>query len=158
MKILDRLPFLDKPSLLRFPGGSVDVRAFQIIVWLRIQTAIFPTVLDTGHSHNLSISDRLLKDWAGVDSLPQIGKVNINGQVVPLLSAALWIHKNRAGTREPTRTAYQLSINRGIAVVPEESSAAPRLPLLGLRALTTSGLRLIINGNRRCVTLKTVWF
>jgi hypothetical protein len=158
VKILDRLPYVDKPSVLSFPGGSLDVRAFQIIVWLRIKSAVFPAVLDTGHSHNLSISDRLLKNWAGVESLPQIGQTEVNRQVVPQFFATLWMHKNRAGTRQPVPSAFQLKIEHGITVIPEESPAAPRLPLLGLRALTTSGLRLIVNGKRRHITLKTSWF
>src|SRR4051812_21065027 len=101
MKILDRLPFFAHPSLLTFPGGVVEIRAFQIIIWLRIHQKLFPAVLDTGHSHNFSIPERLLKSWAGVDSLPEIGRIEVNRQTMSQFDAPLWIHANRRGANRP---------------------------------------------------------
>jgi hypothetical protein len=158
MKILDRLPYFDKPSLLSFPAGTVEVRAFQVIVWLRIGRSVFPAVLDTGHSHNLSIPRRLLSSWGGIESLPEIGRVEVNRQSMPQVEASVWIHRNPPGTREPTSAAFQLTIENGITIVPDETAHGPRLPVLGLRAISASNLRLLIDGRRRSVTLKTGWF
>jgi hypothetical protein len=158
MRILDRLPYFDKPSLITFANGTAEIRAFQIIVWLRIDRSIFPAVLDTGHSHNFSIPERLLNNWAGVDSLPKIGRVEVNRQPMWQFEATLWIHKNRRGTREPTAAAFQLKTEQGITIVPDGASHAPRLPILGLRAISASKLRLVVDGKRRFVALSTRWF
>src|SRR4051794_10203893 len=119
MKILDRLPYLDRPSLLSFPTGNIEIRAYQIIVWLRIAKAVFPAIIDTGHSHNLSIPERQLKSWAGVASLKQIGIAEVNRQVLPQFEASVWLHKNRSGTREPTQSSFPLVIQNGITVIPD---------------------------------------
>jgi hypothetical protein len=47
----------------------------------------------------------------------------------------------------------------GIVVYPEDVPNPARLPILGLRALVRSDLKLIIDGKRRAVALKTPgWF
>jgi hypothetical protein len=158
MKILDRLPYKEKPTLLNFKEGTIDVRSYQIIVWVRLKKLLFPAVLDTGHSHNFAIPERHLKAWAGVDSLKQIGEYEINKVQVPQYESELWIHRNRRGTREAIQDSYPLKIEDGITVVPEGLAFAPRLPLLGLKALTRNDLKLIIDGKRREVSLKTGWF
>jgi hypothetical protein len=43
----------------------------------------------------------------------------------------------------------------GIAVVPDELPIAPRLPLLGIQTILGNRLQLLIDGDRRQVTLKT---
>ena len=153
MKVLDRLPYYDESTLLDFQGGIVEVRRYQIILWMRIGILIFPAILDTGHSHNFLISEGQLRRWAGIASLPRIGKVATNGREMPQFQADLWIHSNRPGTREPTSLSSQLKIDEGITVMPAGMSNAPRLPLLGLRAITRSGLKVTIDGKRRQVTL-----
>lgn len=69
------------------PTGPVLVRAFQLIVSVRLCvggqiSGIFPAVLDTGHSHNFSISEILLRSWTGF-SLPSVRTTRVNG--VPVL-------------------------------------------------------------------------
>lgn len=155
MRILDRLPYDDEPTLLSFHGGTVQVRRHQIIVWVRIEGWVFPAALDTGHSHNFSIPERHLKGWAGIDALTRIGSVEVNRVLLPQYEADIWIHHNHRGTREPKGEASLLRMDEGITVVPEGTPGAPRLPLLGLRAITQNGLTLIIDGGRREVTLKT---
>jgi hypothetical protein len=46
-------------------------------------------------------------------------------------------------------------MDQGISVVPNDSPIAPRLPLLGLKAIVHNNLKLVIDGKRREVTLKT---
>jgi hypothetical protein len=153
MKILDRLPYHEKPTLLSFRDGAVDIRAYQIVVWVRLRNFVFPSVLDTGHSHNFSIPERLLKDWAGVESLEPIGEIEVNRQRSTQYRADVWIHRNCPGRREPTDLAFQLEIEQGITVVSDGMPNAPRLPLLGLRAISRNRLRLTIDGSRRQVSL-----
>jgi len=52
-----------------------------------------------------------------------------------------------------------LKIDGGIAVIPDELAIAPRLPLLGIQTILGNRLRLLIDGDRRQITLKTRgWF
>jgi hypothetical protein len=46
-------------------------------------------------------------------------------------------------------------MDQGISVVPDDSPLAPRLPLLGLRAIIHNGLKLTIDGERAEVSLRT---
>ncbi len=84
MKILDRLPIYEEPALLDAPGEVVQVHRNQIIVWVSLAATLrpFPAILDTGHSHNLSIARRHLERWGGRE-LGQIGRSRIGGHVVP---------------------------------------------------------------------------
>jgi hypothetical protein len=58
MKIIDRLPFADRPQIVTVRGEPVDVYRNQIIVWISIEDVLkpLPAILDTGHGHNFSIS------------------------------------------------------------------------------------------------------
>src|SRR3954447_25179952 len=110
MHVLRRMPFGETPASVVVAGEVVPVRAYQII--LRVTLAVgetlakdapaFPAVLDTGHSHNFSISEGLLVRWAGVNpaACRKLGAILVNRQEVPLLGANLWVHRNRPGTSE----------------------------------------------------------
>jgi hypothetical protein len=58
MKILNRLPIYEKPTLIEVRGEAYQVWKNQAIVWVSLAEALapFPAILDTGHSHNLSIA------------------------------------------------------------------------------------------------------
>jgi hypothetical protein len=49
--------------------------------------------------------------------------------------------------------SYPLEMSQGISVFEERD--APRLPLIGLRTIVANRLMLVIDGDRRHVTLKT---
>jgi hypothetical protein len=50
-------------------------------------------------------------------------------------------------------------MHEGLILFPESAHNPARLPILGLRALVRNRLKLIIDGKRREVTLKTSgWF
>ena len=52
-----------------------------------------------------------------------------------------------------------MKMEGGFAVVPDDLPIAPRLPLLGMQTIIGNKLRLLIDGDRRHVTLKTKgWF
>jgi hypothetical protein len=159
MKILDRLPIYEEPALIEVRGEVYQVWRNQAIVWVSLDEALapFPAILDTGHSHNLSIARRHIERWGPRDLRP-IGQAKIAGHLVPRHSAELFVHRNRPGRRELAGT-HRLKMDGGIAVVPDELPIAPRLPLLGIQTILGNRLQLLIDGDRRQVTLRTKgWF
>jgi hypothetical protein len=135
MKILDRLPIPQENAILTVQGEAVQVWKNQIIVWLSVNDAsrLFPAILDTGHSHNLSIAKRHLERWTGAE-LKQIGVSKIGKFTVPQFAADILIHGNVL-KRCLLRGTYLLTMDQGISVVPNDSPIAPKLPLLGLKAI-----------------------
>lgn len=118
------------------PTGPVLVRPYQIVLPVRLIVAgitspCFPSILDTGHSHNFSIRAEQLHDWCGV-SPRVVGHIKVNGQLVPLIAAEIDLDGSL------------LSCSEGIAVYPDRHPAAPRLPLLGLRSLVRNAVRVTI--------------
>ena len=102
MKIIDRLPFADRPQLVTVRGEAVDVYRNQIIVWISIDDVLrpLPAILDTGHGHNLSIGDGQLKRWSGA-SLKRIGELEIGHQRVVQCAADVRVHRGAERGREP---------------------------------------------------------
>ena len=159
MKILDRLPIFDEPALIHVHGDVYQVWKNQAIIWVSFAETLvpFPAILDTGHSHNLSIARRHMELWGGSDA-KQIGHAQIAGHLVPRYASDLFVHRNLSGTRQLSGM-HRLKMDGGFAVVPDELPIAPRLPLLGIQTIRANKLRLLIDGNRWQVTLKTSsWF
>ena len=136
-------------------GEVYQVWKNQAIIWVSLAETQkpFPAILDTGHSHNLSIARRQLEAWGALD-LKQIGQAKIAGHVVPRYSSDLFVHRNLPGTRQLSGT-HRLRMDGGFAVVPDELPIAPRLPLLGIQTIIANKLCLLIDGEQRQVTLKT---
>ncbi|MBI3461470.1 MAG: hypothetical protein HY000_00185 [Planctomycetes bacterium] len=135
----------DRPTQVDSPTGPVFVRPYQVVVQVRLivrggPTPRFPAVLDTGHSHNFSITERQLRDW-GQTSLPTVRVIRVNGRPVPVANADLEID------------GILLTLPEGIAVFPEGHPAATRLPLLGLRALVRNRLKTVIDGKNMQVSI-----
>ena len=150
MKIIDRLPFADRPHLVTVRGEARN----QIIVWINIDDVLgpLPAILDTGHGHNLSIGEGQLKRWSGA-SLKRIGVLEVGHQQVVQYAADVRVHHNVPGRATLRGDSYPLEMPQGISVF--EENDAPRLPLIGLRTIVANKLRLLVDGNRRQVTLKT---
>jgi len=91
--------------------------------------------------------------WGRPD-LKQIGHAKIAGHLVPRYASDLFVHRNLPGTRQLSGT-HRLRMEGGFAVVPDELPIAPRLTLLGIQIIIANKLRLLIDGKRRQVTLKT---
>ncbi len=167
--ILRDLPFSAAPKPVDFQGHHISIKADQIMVWVGLsededagfdpRRPVFPAILDTGHSHNFSIREDHLIRWAGLDprSLSSLGDVRIGTDRVPLFKADVWLRPNARGKRDRPSGAepFRLELRRGIAVYPSTMSSAPRLPLLGLRALCLARLHLTIDCDRCSVTLRT---
>jgi hypothetical protein len=126
---------------------TAEIKAYQIIVWVRLsihelldpKSPSFPAIVDPGNNHNFSISEKHLVRWAGIQPalLKEHHHIREGGRKVPLRSAVLWLQGE-----EP----FPLSLPEGIAVF---SEAGPRLPILGLRALTQNKLRCLIFGEKK---------
>src|SRR5258708_516366 len=96
MKILDRLPIYQEDTLITVHGEAVQVWKNQIIVWLSLQDPArpFPAILDTGHSHNLSLTRRQLDRWTGA-RLTQIGTSKVGKAILPQFAVSALIHRNQ---------------------------------------------------------------
>ncbi len=154
MKIIDRLPFADRPHLVTVRGEAVDVYRNQIIIWVSINDAQrpLPAILDTGHGHNFSIDEGQLSRWSGV-SLKRIGELEVGHQRVVQYAAEVRVHRNVPGRAALRGESYGLEMPQGISVFSEGDG--PRLPLIGLRTMIANRLTLVIDGDRRQATLKT---
>jgi hypothetical protein len=160
--IVARCPFFDEPTEVRSASGVVVVKRYQIVVWVSLSRAgqlskRFPAILDTGHSHNFSMKDEHLLTWAGwqASNLPTIGRARINKQSVLLKDAKIAIYRNLPGSRDELQAAppYLLDLPEGVAIHGNQDPFAPRLPLLGLRALVKNRLKLVVDGARREVSI-----
>jgi len=141
-RILRQLPFFREPTQIRFPGGPVSVRAYQIIVWISVTesaqgeleptTPRLPAILDTGHTHNFSIREGHLMQWARVNPrlLPPLRRIRLFGQHVTLFEANIWLYPNRYGMRDEfaQESPYSLELSGGIAVFPDTTPIAPPTP------------------------------
>jgi hypothetical protein len=166
--ILRNLPFFDVPTTVVVQGATISIKADQIIVWVGLTAGgradldpaspRLPAILDTGHTHNFSIREQQLVEWAGLDPRPltKLGEIRVGGDRLPLLEADIWLHPNEPGNRDAVteRPPYCLELDLGIAVYPRALTTAPRLPLLGLRALRLADLHLTIDCPSRRVTIR----
>lgn len=152
MKVIDRLPIPDRPHLISVRGEVVQAYRNQVIVWLSVndESRPLPAILDTGHGHNLSISEGHLSRWSGV-VLRRIGELEMDGMRVVQYAADVRLHRNVRGQTTLRGDSVPLEMPQGITVLPDKH--APRLPLIGLRTLVANKLRLVIDGKRRDVTI-----
>jgi hypothetical protein len=167
--VLHNLPFFDEPTTATVLGSPVHIRRDQIILWVSVErtgraflppnAARFPAILDTGNSFNFAMAEHQLAQWTGlhVESFPRLGRIRVSGQEVPLLAANVWIHRNRPGQRDQflDRPPFCIELDAGIAVYPHGTPGAPRLPLLGLRALRRASLLLAVDCRKCRVHLRT---
>jgi hypothetical protein len=84
-------PYYTEKSTVAVLNESVEVKAFQIIVWVTIlhdarefdsSATKFPAILDTGTTHNFVITKDHLSRWAGLQAsdLPKVGRVRLEGK------------------------------------------------------------------------------
>ena len=155
MKLLDRHPITDRSTLMQVQGELVDIYRTQIVVGVSIgDKRRFPALLDTGHSHNMSIARRHLQRWSGA-KLEQIGELAIGRERVPQFDAKVDIYRSVKGVLS-TET-YPLEMPQGFSVIDDASEEAPGLPIIGLRTHISNKLKLIVDGAEQNVTLKTDW-
>jgi hypothetical protein len=89
--------------------------------------------------------------------LKQVVEFEIGHQQVVQYAAEVRVHRNVSGRAALKGDSYPLEMPQGISVFPDGD--APRLPLIGLRTIVANKLTLVIDGDRREVTLKRKgWF
>lgn len=119
----------------------------------------FPAVLDTGFNHGFLLQQRHFQTWTGYElhsnDFPVRGQLRAYGAQANLHEADLWLHANVRGRRDEFSRAAPLRLQLDLGVAISPSPNQPRLPLLGMLAIEKSGLRLLIDGARRRVTLRT---
>jgi hypothetical protein len=167
MKLIDRQPLRPESSEVWTPDGIALVKPFQIVVMVSLSLGDtlepgvrrFPAILDPGLNHNFAIRREHLDRWTALRP-PTRKPVTIQKTEIPLAAAHVWVYCNEPGTNTPSdRALFRLRTPEGIAIFPENVPNPARLPILGLRALVRTDLKLIIDGKRREVTLKTPgWF
>lgn len=167
--IIHDLPFYDKETPLKLPGGTpFTVKDYQIVLWASIapkgmrelpqQAQRFPIVLSTALRQNVTIDHRWLLEWAHIDSLvmPAIGHTKLVGrEQVPLLPCNVWLHRNLSGHRDRfanDQKPFCLELDQGIAVFPRAMKETP-LPCLGMRAFVVNRLRIAIDGENLRVSI-----
>ncbi len=161
--ILDRCPFYEEATEVDTPSGPILIRSYQIVAWVGLSirgtfSHPFPAVLDTGHGHNFSIKEEHLELWTGLHAreIQTIGHARVNKQLVELKDAAIALYPNTPGERDLPRgrSPHLLILSEGTAVHGASDSFAPRLPLVGMRALVKNRLRVIIDGDRKEISLE----
>ena len=145
--IIRKYPYSDHQRTVAVPGGkefiTVQTRSRDLdyptsVDQLSIasDTPRFPVLVDTGLSHNFSIKEEHVVDWAGVApaSLPKLGKSIINGVEIPQHNASIWIHRNRPGEADAigAEPAFFLELDGGISISPRGINF-PRIPCLGMQ-------------------------
>jgi hypothetical protein len=167
--ILRRLPFFENPSFVSVRGERVRIKGHQIIAWTSLTSSPshapgpevprFPMILDTGNTQSFSIRESQLRGWVGIEPrfLRRLGTTRHGGRVLPLHVAGLWVHRNRPAERDgfAEQPPYLIQCANGIVVYPDQAPGAPRLPLLGLRALEENGLHLKVNAKHFRVSLRS---
>jgi len=170
MRILDRLPILDRRTSEKFDGKYVTIFHDQIPVWVSIHLAgesqpeanipRIPALVDTGNNFDFSIQHRHLRDWAGIDPalLPLLGDIAINERIVHCHQASVWLYPNVPGKREIAhdKLPLRLRMKKGIAVYPRDAvPPGPRIPLLGVAALLNNDLDFWLDPELRHVSVET---
>jgi hypothetical protein len=166
MRILDRLPIAEARREVEVGGRRVKLRPYQIVIQVSIldthewdsRAPIFPALVDSGNNLNFSIQAAHLTRWAGIHprSLKHRGSVREGDRFPSLHTAGVWIHRNEPGRRDLRGAPpYPLQLPEGIAIYPSDESDYPRLPLLGLRAILKNNLKLIMDGKRKHVSLRS---
>jgi hypothetical protein len=155
------LSYQEKKSFITVKEEVVEVKPFQAVVWVSVsseeqlewdeRTPKIPAILDTGNNHNFSITETQLAKWAGIQriGLPSRKHMRERGKAIPLHSATLWLHAGDG--------PFHLVVDDGIAVYEGDW---PRLPTLGLRALTNNKLQTFIYSDTMRVVIRTppAWF
>lgn len=161
--VIRQCPFYRVATSVEVAGQYVEIRPYQIILWVSMSAGPhvsppFPAILDVGHSLSFSIKEEQLRDWAGIvpSTLKEIGRSTLNNRPVFLRRADLALHRNLKRQRDRLLAAapFPLELPEGIVIHPSDDLLAPRLPLLGLRALVHNKLKAVIDGQNLLVSIK----
>lgn len=175
--IIHDLPLDQAPMSVEVRGQRVAVNPLQALVWVSVtpissasfdpRTPCVPAILDLGFNGSFAIREEHLGPWAGFDarSFRKLRSTVLRGAPADERNADLWIHPNAPGATEASgRPPFSVRLDRSFFVLRppgEECDNRPRLPLIGVRAIVAAGLRLVLDGNRRRLSIRTAprfWF
>lgn len=142
------------PYRLSIQGEDVLVRQFQFVVcvsltpttWFTLppEAPKFPVLLDTGHNHNFSITEKHLRAWARLEiqsflGYPTTASINDSSgrqHEAPLYDGCLWLYSS-----DPNAPPLRVELDGGFTYYPANHElTGPRIPLLGARSLATARL------------------
>lgn len=174
-RLIRKLPFSSRPAWLSIEGARIKVPSYAIVLWVRIgerrlaspdeKAPIIPALLDTGFNDNFAIREEQLRDWAGVD--PRLF-VKLRTQehergIIDRRVANVWLYPNVPTTMDPGKgRPLLLELDDGIFVFRRPTKTVdlpandfrPRLPLIGMRALTRNRLSVSLDCDRRRVDVR----
>jgi hypothetical protein len=180
--ILRALPYFEMETSVVFDSTRLTIYAHQIILWVGIAKVgevtppadlkFFPAILDTGHNHNFAISPHQLRHWSGIawQTLPlERGEEKKYQNVpVPHRRANIWVRPNQPGSRDspdPALPPVLMELDKGIAIYGDKEQVGvkattnlvgPRLPLVGLRAITVNRTKLEVDSVKLSVWLHRI--
>lgn len=150
------LSYSSEKTAITVRDKVVEIKPFQIVVWIGLSDPDIstrdpniqpiPALLDTGNNHNLALTSKHLVEWAGMHAanLPASKHVREGGEKLMLRRAGLWL--------QTAGNPFRLNVDEGIVIFNDDW---PRLPILGLRALTNSNLQTFIYGDTKRVVIRT---
>jgi hypothetical protein len=153
MQIYQAMPLFDYPTEEEIFGQRLSLKPLAVRVFAcvtpkdtapKATTHRFPIVIDTGHSHNCSLSAIHLLTWAQMSLalFPERGQVPVvyadgTRGYLPLRDGNLWLFSNR-----PQTPPFKLELDRGFTFY---ATGGPRFPLLGVRALRRAKMCLTVD-------------
>lgn len=161
---------------LGVPASTVDLRPPQLVVGISLTLPeeedfpegvnIFPALIDTAYNRTLEIDEQHLVQWAGFhkDWLISLEKNrHLRGRAYGIFDANIWLHRlPYLKLRRPLARSPRLLECHQIRVMEPIGDPSPRLPIVGLDALVTDGLRLSVDGYtgnfRISQSLRSWWF
>jgi len=121
------------PCRLSVQGEDVAIRQFQFVLWVSLTPTNlftlppgapkFPVLLDTGHNHNFSITEKHLRAWARLEiqrflAYPTSASINDSSgrqHEAPLYDGCLWLYFERS-----KRSTIACGIGRRLYLFPCE--------------------------------------
>lgn len=121
----------------------------------------FPTIIDTGCNRPFVLTERHLRNWAGIDPALLQGRLRsdghdvdtIRGKSCPILAATLGIWRIKMGLTSTLvdGAPLRVELSPGLTLTPGDDF--PELPLIGLPCLTANKLHLSVRGAKNCFTI-----
>lgn len=180
--LIDELPFFSVKRDIQLPDGKPEeIKANQILLWMSVtpqgslppsaNAPRFPVIFDTGLNISMTMRCNHFIDWADVEQ-PEyqfLGDTSCNGSTVILFDVDAWLYKNAPGRNDQilNQSPIRLVLKGGLGVynaTPSQQELlmsddplqepGPRLPTLGMFAITANKLSIQIEGWRRRVRIQ----
>jgi hypothetical protein len=160
-----------RPTNFFLGANAVSIAPYRVVVWVSLcdtknpkkfpNVAQFPAVIDTAFDGSLLLRQEHLVGLRNID-FPRINTTRtIRGCRVDELRCQGWLYKSNRlfGSADAQRTLLQFGNGISVLRPPQGSDrdTRPSVPVIGMRALTFSQLKLIVDGNRRTASVVKPW-